>query len=328
MNNKARIIKYIKDKGLITPKEVREYIGIGGPMVHRYLKKLLEEKVLEKKGLAPKVYYVLKTKQTLEETTENFNINNKDKGIIEENFTFLKPNGEEITGFRGFTEWCRERDFNIEKKAIEYVETLTTYEGFKRNKTIDATSKLDMTFTEDEKFLNNLYYLHPYSLPIFGKTKIATWLFHAKQTQNSLLMKRVFDIVIPEILEFIKREKPSAIGFIPPTVPRNIQIMKELQKRIATNLPVIKIEKIKTPIMVQQKSLKEIRDRILNAEDTMVIPHIPYSYKKVLIIDDFTGSGATLNVIAKKIKQQKISQKVIGLTITGSMNGFEIIREI
>lgn len=52
--------------------------------------------------------------------------------------------------------------------------------------------------------------------------------------------------------------------------------------------------------MVQQKSLKEMRDRILNAEDTMVISHILYNYKKVLIIDDFTGSGATLNVIAKK----------------------------
>lgn len=54
------------------------------------------------------------------------------------------------------------------------MQTLTNYEDLKRNKTIDATSKLDVTFIKDEKFLNSLHYLHPYSLPIFGKTKIAT----------------------------------------------------------------------------------------------------------------------------------------------------------
>ena len=53
-----------------------------------------------------------------------------------------------------------------------------------------------------------------------------------------------------------------------------------------------------------------------------------YTFKKVIIIDDFTGSGATLNILAKKIKQQKIAQEVIGLTITGSMNGFEVVKEI
>lgn len=44
------IIKYIKDNSIITPKEVREYISICGPMIHRYLKKLLEEKVIEKRA--------------------------------------------------------------------------------------------------------------------------------------------------------------------------------------------------------------------------------------------------------------------------------------
>ena len=80
--------------------------------------------------------------------------------------------------------------------------------------------------------------------------------------------------------------------------------------------------------MIQQKSLKEISDRIQNAEGTMVINNENMNYKKLLIIDDFTGSGSTLNILASKIKRQKIANSVIGLTITGSMNGFEVIKEI
>ena len=51
-------------------------------------------------------------------------------------------------------------------------------------------------------------------------------------------------------------------------------------------------------------------------------------YKRLIIIDDFTGSGATLNVLAGKIKEQKIAKEVFGLTITGSVNGFEVVKEI
>jgi predicted amidophosphoribosyltransferase len=52
------------------------------------------------------------------------------------------------------------------------------------------------------------------------------------------------------------------------------------------------------------------------------------NFNRILIIDDFTGSGATLNVIAKKCKNQNIASEVYGLTITGSVNGFEIVKEI
>jgi predicted amidophosphoribosyltransferase len=52
------------------------------------------------------------------------------------------------------------------------------------------------------------------------------------------------------------------------------------------------------------------------------------NFKRLLLLDDFTGSGATLNKLAGKIKKQKIADEVIGLTITGSVNGFEIIKEI
>jgi hypothetical protein len=329
MNNRDTIIKYIHAKSLATPHEIMEYVGINGSMVHRYLKKLVEEGVLEKKGQAPKVYYgIAQDSNVIKEKIGTDSISSDYQEIIEQNFTLLKPDGKEITGLNGFVEWCSTRKYTIKDKATEYVDLLKKYEHFKKNSVIDATEKLTTTFTSKTKFLDHLYYLHPYSLPVFGKTKIATWLFHAKQTQNKLLMRRVFDVIIPEIQTFIKKEKPDAIAFVPPTVPRSIQIMKEMQKHIASNLPIIKIEKIKTPIMIQQKSLKDISDRIHNAENTMIVKDTGNVYKKVLVIDDFTGSGSTLNVIAGKIKEKNVSKKVIGLTITGSMNGFDVIKEI
>jgi hypoxanthine phosphoribosyltransferase len=103
--------------------------------------------------------------------------------------------------------------------------------------------------------------------------------------------------------------------------------MKLLEKGLKTSLPIIKIEKIKNSIIIQQKSLKDLQDRIQNAQGTMIVTGAG-SYNKVLIIDDFTGSGSTLNVLAEKIKSRSIAQVVDGLTITGSMNGFEVVREV
>ena len=104
--------------------------------------------------------------------------------------------------------------------------------------------------------------------------------------------------------------------------------MKELENALNIRLPKINIVKVQTPITIQQKSLKSIEDRIINAESTMFVEGNGNNFDNILIIDDFTGSGATLNVLAGKIKKQNISQKVLGLTITGSVNGFEVVKEV
>ena len=48
----------------------------------------------------------------------------------------------------------------------------------------------------------------------------------------------------------------------------------------------------------------------------------------ILLIDDALGSGATLNETAQKIKNQKLAETVIGLAITGSFSGFDVISEV
>ena len=323
---KEKILNYIALNDKTTVNRISEVFSIGKVMIHRHLSTLVKEDKIIKIGTPPKVYYSINTKSKIER--KEYLLSFDQIKIINDNFTLLEPNGEEIEGFDGFVKWCEDRQYKVEDKGHEYIKLLKEYDNFKKNGFINATQKLISTFKEDNRLLDELYYLYPYSFPVFGKTKMGQWLFHAKQTQNKNLIKKVIEIIIPQINLFIKEKNIDVIAFVPPTVPRNIQFMNELRKSLNSNLPLVKIEKIKTEIMIQQKSLKEISDRIQNAEGTMVINNENMNYKKLLIIDDFTGSGSTLNILASKIKRQKIANSVIGLTITGSMNGFEVIKEI
>jgi predicted amidophosphoribosyltransferase len=104
--------------------------------------------------------------------------------------------------------------------------------------------------------------------------------------------------------------------------------MKELENNLKLNLNKVKIVKVKSDIAVPQKTLNKLDDRIKNAEQTFFIDE-KRQYDNILIIDDAVGSGATLNIIAEKIKKAKINKgKVIGLAITGSYKGFDIINEV
>jgi predicted amidophosphoribosyltransferase len=93
------------------------------------------------------------------------------------------------------------------------------------------------------------------------------------------------------------------------------------------NKPKINIVKIKTPVSVPQKTLKKLDDRIENARETFVVDD-NRSFKKILLVDDALGSGATFNEICKKIKDSKVAKKTICLAITGSFSGFEVISEV
>lgn len=319
--NREKILENITKNGFTTPHNLSREIGIGPTMVHRYLKELVSAGKIIKQGSGPKVFYTLNTELFTHTKTIPAN------PLIEQTFTFITPTGTELLGMQGFIQWCQQRKYDIDQKVVEYEKVYQQYEPFKKKGVIDATAKIENTFSSDKRFLDHLYFLYPYSLPVFGKTKIATWLFHGKQTQNKLLMKRVLEVIIPEIQKFITSNNYDGVAFVPPSVPRETQFMKLLQKTLQTHLPTVTIEKIKNTIIIQQKSLKDLQDRITNAEGTMLVTSSGH-YKKVLIIDDFTGSGSTLNVIAGKIKSRNIAQIVDGLTITGSMNGFEIIREV
>lgn len=117
-----------------------------------------------------------------------------------------------------------------------------------------------------------------------------------------MLMRILIDETRKKIEEFIKIHHINAVGFVPPTIRREVQLMKFLQTGLKINLPVINILKIGGIIPVPQKSLNKLEERISNADNTFMLRG-NQSFKRLQLIDDAEGSGSTLYQIAAKIKK-------------------------
>lgn len=319
-----KIIEYIQEKKLVTAKELVDILGISRQALHRQLNNLVAQNAIKKIGTAPKVFY---TTQTEHKTHTITTIEEPKKQIIDENYLIITPQGEKIEGWDGFLYWCQRQHLPPQKTADEYIDVIKKYAVFKHNGIINGMQKLTSTFPD--VYLDHFFYLDFYSIERFGKTKLGMLLLYAKQTQNKKLIEEIYTITKNRILTIISTYPIKAIGFIPPTISRTIQFQKELERLIMYDvlLPRIKITKITNEIAVAQKSLTKLEDRIENASHSIIVEEIK-KYDTMLLIDDAVGSGATMNEVAKKIKERGIAQTIIGLAITGSFKGFDVIQEI
>lgn len=322
MSTKEKIIKLIKENSQQSIKQLSDTLDISLSMIHRHIKQLLINNILEKVGSAPNVFYILKEKIS----KKVFVFPNNEQSIIEENFLFISPRGEKTEGIAGFILWCEKRNFNPIKRANEYVQIYNKYSLLKKDNTISGKNKMINTFNK-ALCIDDVFYADFYAWEIFGKTKLGQLLLYAKQSQNRKMIKEVAQEIKPLIKKIIKIKKIDAIAFVPPTVKRQLQFMVALQQYLDIALPTIKIIKIKTEIITPQKTLNKLQDRIENANYTMLVS-ANNKYKKILLIDDAVGSGATLNQIACKLKKTKFKQYVYGFALTGSVKGFDVISEV
>lgn len=141
----------------------------------------------------------------------------------------------------------------------------------------------------------------------FGRGKLAEIAFYAKQSQNQTLIRETLDLVLPKIGCLISSEGFDAIAMTPWSIERKNQLLKYLQESLSPyGLPFVQVIKYyEHNIRIPQKSLKTREERIQNARNTIYVHDKNISnYKKVLLIDDFVGSGATMNETAKKLKDE------------------------
>ncbi len=323
MKTSEKIKKYLGENQQASVNELVDFLRISRVAVSKQLSNLLAQDEIAKIGKPPVVFYLLKEQEISQGDT--FEIDKNVKKIIEENFLFITPNGQRREGLDGFQHWCVRTKQSIEKVAPEYVETLKKYNSFKERGLIDGMDKFSSTFKE--LGLDKIFYLDFYSIERFGKTRLGQILLYAKQSQSKNLMRELSDDIKPRIDEMIKKHKIDGIGFIPPTVKREVQFMRELEKNLKEKLRRVSIVKVKSEIMVPQKTLTKLNDRIENARNTIIVDERG-SFENILLIDDAVGSGATLNETALQIKQKKIAKNVIGLAITGSFKGFDVISEV
>jgi hypothetical protein len=311
----------------LTVKELTFKLQASKQMVHLVLKKLVSNNTLEKLGRTPKTVYRLVEGKNVVVAQNLPIVSNSTKELLDQNVVLITETGNLIQGLEAFGQWCTKRNQPVEKTLNEFIKTKEKYAGYyDKNGIISGTAKLIKTYQE-KTFLNEVYYLDFYAIERFGKTRLGMLLHYAKQGQNLFLMNLMMNEIHDRIITFIASNKIEAVGFVPPTIRREVQIMKFIQENLRIALPVLDIKKISGIIPVPQKSLSKLDERIRNAENTFAVTD-QRKFNKVLLIDDAVGSGSTLNEIAGKIKTKKIAKEVIGLAVVGSFKRFDVITDI
>lgn len=324
MTTSEKILEYISQNGQASGKQLSEYLGvISDRAVRKQLRNLLDKGLLAKVGRPPKVYYLIAVNKSVPSLSL---VDEEIQRIIDDRYLIITPSGEAKYGWEGFVFWCEKTKQDPVKTASEYVETLSKYDEYRKGDLVDGMYKMKDTF--QEVFLDKLFYLDFYSIERFGKTKLGQLLLYAKQSQNRVLIRKVVDEIKAKIFKMVADEKIDGVLFVPPTVKREVQFMKELEKGLNLSARVLSVVKVKTEIAVPQKTLSKLEDRIQNAKQTIIVDEIG-NYKNVLLIDDAIGSGSTLNEVAWQIRRKRIvSGEIVGLAITGSFKGFDVISEV
>src|SRR3989338_10011534 len=268
-DTRQKILDYIAQHGQVRVADLGRFLAISNQALHRQLHTLVDSGALQKTGKPPKVFYALSSTQpVLNSLRQEPVLDQATVRYLEDNFMNITPDGRELNGVEGFDEWCKKRQLPFVKTASEYRATLSRYHALQKNGFLNGSRKVMATFAKT--WIDELFYLDFYSIERFGKTKLGQLVLYAKQSQDRAIIKQLLNEVIPPIARFIKERKFSAIGFISPSVKRQVQLMKESERSANFGLPSVRIEKIATQIRVPQKSLSKLEDRVENARATFV----------------------------------------------------------
>ena len=327
MKIRDKIEAALTEKGDLSVKELVDMLHVSKQAIHVAITQLLEQDVIVKFGRTPKTIYRLNNKAPAA-INDFTGINNEYQKYLLKNFLLITEIGEMLEGIEGFSYWCKKRSLPLEKTLDEFIKTRAKYDGYFNSRgIIDGKEKLINTKGYKKIHLDEILYLDFYAIERFGKTRLGTLLHYAKQGQNKFLMKILLAEIKQKVTLLLKKNKVDAVGFVPPTIRREVQIMKYLETHLKINLPKINIQKISGIIPVPQKSLHKIEERISNAENTFAVNET-VKYNHLLLIDDAVGSGSTMNQIAGKIKQKGIAKKITGLAIVGSFKGFDVVTDL
>lgn len=328
MKIKERIILLFEEFNEWSIKDLVDVLFVSKQAVHNVINQLLDENIIEKLGRTPKTIYRKINQNRFKGKTEVFVISIEDQNFLDQNSLVISETGLLLNGIDAFDYWCKQRNLPTLKTIAEFKITKNKYRQYVNTAgLIDWLDKIKNTKGYDFIFLDELYYLDFYAIERFGKTRLGTLLHYAKQGQNKMLMKIMVDEIKSKVLEFIKISGADAVAFVPPTIRREVQIMKFIENYLKIPLPIVKLNKISGIIPVPQKSLYKLEERIVNAENTFSVPD-KNVYNHIILIDGAVGSGATLNMLSEKLKAKKVGKKISGLAIVGSFEGFDVITDI
>ena len=154
-------------------------------------------------------------------------------------------------------------------------------------------------------------------------------MFFAKQHQDKQQLKNLISLFYRNLECLLTTFDINAIALTPPSISRKVQILDLVDQLLDPSIPRIPLIKYSpSKILIPQKSLKRPEDRIQNAKNTIFIREEDIDYHTVLLVDDFVGSGATLNETAIKLKTAWV-KKIIGFAFFGNLDlKYEVINEM
>ena len=317
-----KILEEIKEKGPIRSSELIKNLNVSDKTIYKHLSNLKDAGIIIKDGNAPEIYYILSDKKA--SNIEPITLNDL---LVEQNYIYVSPSGSLTRGLSGLNAWCIKNKFDFNKEKVQFVKTYKSMEKFKENGLIKAKKRiLSQKYKVD---LDQIYFSDFYTMGYFGKTKLGQLVYISKSSQNKFLGIEIGGIIKPSIESLISKYDIKYIGYIPPTIDRKIQFIDVIKGTLQLTKRQIQINKFPSPTKVAQKTLKKLEDRIGNAADTIIVKPTQKIDGNVLLIDDATGSGATLNEVSKKIRKLSVAKiKVIGYSIVGSYKGFDVISEV
>lgn len=326
ISTKNKIHQFIKQTNKARVEDIRREFNLTRAIIHRHLNQLLKQQLVKKTGKPPIVFYLPSSPASIKKSQK---IDKKSQNLINQTYLYVSPSGEMSYGLNGFKQWATQtkQSNNLPQLAKEYLKTRTeTNTHYNNDQLINATYKLKNTFNKIN--LEKIFYADFYALPKFGKTILGQKVLYAKQAQLPQLIKEIALEISPLTQKIITKYNIQAIGFIPPTIPRKLQFLKELEYNLNIPLPKINLTKAyPSDIPVAQKTLPKLNQRIENARNTIFVKDRDSNYQNILLIDDAVGSGSTLNETATKLKQNT-NKKIYGFAVVGSYKGFDIISEV
>lgn len=317
----------------LKPGQIALRLGKNRDTVHTYLKVLVQQGKLIKEGKTPHVSYSLPYHERTKQITppqESIDFSYAQIQLLDQSFLKYDARGERLEGVEGFIKRCRQRNLDPLQKYNDY-EMIYTYLQTQYNSCglLDATHEFKKHV--ERLALDNVFYADQYKWMEFGRGKLAEMTFYAKQSQNYSLIQSAIDLFVRKLECLIKTSGVDAIALTPASIKREYQLLDCIDQRLSyVDLPRVHIVKrYPHKVIIPQKSLKTRQERLQNAQETIFVhDDAVRTYKKVLLIDDFVGSGSTLNETAAKLKAEGV-QEVVGFAIVGNMDlTYEVINEV
>lgn len=327
-----QIIDLFDSNTTLSIAQMSRISGLSTSIIHKYIKALIVDNKIDKIGTAPRTTYQLAhPKPNKKQVSHSINqIDYATTLLLNQSFLKFDADGRELKGYQWFMYWCQQRKLDITQKAKAYA-AIEQYLQTIRNQCglLDATQAFVQHV--DQMYLDTVYYADQYKWMDFGRGKLAELTFYAKQSQSRSLISQSITLYKDKLTCLIRSEKFDAIAFVPASITRQYQLLTLMDFALHDiDLPRISIEKFYPGVVkIPQKSLKLREQRIKNAQNTIFVRDgTAKTYHKVLLIDDFVGSGSTLNETAGKLKAEGITE-VIGFAIVGNMDlTYEVINEV